>query len=77
MAVSIFPNPASNILNISGMKGSGFARIIDMNGKEVINAIQLNSNTQQIDISQIPDGNYMLLINGNSAQSASRFCILR
>jgi len=75
--VSIFPNPASDILTISGMTGSGFARIIDMTGKEVINAIQLNSNSQRINISQIPAGNYMLLINGNNAQSARRFCILR
>ncbi len=76
-SISIFPNPANDVLNVSGISGNGVARIVDMTGKEVMGGININSNTLQINLSEIPVGNYVLVTNVNSVQSMSRFCIIR
>ncbi|MFN6379629.1 MAG: T9SS type A sorting domain-containing protein [Flavobacteriales bacterium] len=75
--VSIFPNPVADVLNISGLTGNGVARIVDMNGKEVMSGININSSAMQVNVSEIPAGNYVLITTVDSIQSMSRFCIIR
>ena len=63
---TIFPNPTNGILyiNLTGLEDmSGLSiRIIDITGKEVIKTNIINQTTQQIDISQLAKGTYLIKI---------------
>jgi hypothetical protein len=70
--LSIFPNPASDMLNIN-LKAGSFAqiKITDLNGKIVWEKTGLNSNLSQIDISQLTNGIYTIqIIEKNEFQTA-------
>jgi hypothetical protein len=66
--LTIWPNPAKNIINIDA--GDFFLsplpsiRILDICGREVMNI----SFTNQIDISPLPDGIYFIILNINGKQ---------
>jgi hypothetical protein len=62
--VNIFPNPASQVLNIntSGNDELKVASIFDVNGKQVINR-NLTQGTTAIDISKLPGGIYFIKLN--------------
>jgi hypothetical protein len=53
----LYPNPANNYVNVSN---NGITRIFDMNGKILLTSIS----TIKIDISSLPNGNYVVNTNG-------------
>ena len=60
---SIYPNPATDIVNIVSQNDSELA-IFNATGKEIkrINTIQNNT----IDISDLPNGMYFIVIDGHA-----------
>ncbi len=56
--VNVYPNPADDVLYISGLEGNSSAVISDLTGKTVLE-IQ-DDNIDQIDISGLKSGMYML-----------------
>ena len=70
--VEVYPNPASELINISveGMKRSGFQiELYNYQGQAVLNPTTSNTNLFQIDVSSIPEGIYLLNIhNGKMAR---------
>lgn len=61
---SIYPNPAANIVNITTDSNTELA-IFNATGKEV-KRIRTNEGSTSIDISDLPNGMYFIVINGNA-----------
>jgi hypothetical protein len=66
-AIQIYPNPASNKINIvfKGMTTSTI-KIFDINGKISANILNTNNNKASIDISKLQTGNYIITIEDKS-----------
>ena len=67
-SIQIYPNPASEIINFSTdlkIKYNSTIQIYSLEGK-MVREIKY-SNQNQIDISNLPKGNYFLLINGEKS----------
>lgn len=59
--ISVSPNPTIDVVNIQGLKINSLMRLIDMNGKKLMELIAVN-NTQQLNISQYAKGVYLLQV---------------
>jgi hypothetical protein len=72
-AVKIFPVPAQNILNVTlsliDLQKVQFT-IVDVSGKRIRTLTNVNA-TNQIDLSNIPNGSYFLQINSSNNQLVS------
>ena len=60
--VSIYPNPAKNNLNIETPEANSSVTIYNLNGQQIISKKQ-NNNNFSINISTLPEGNYIIKIN--------------
>ena len=73
--ISILNNPTSNILNI-GIQDAALqnttAIILNAQGAVVLNVL-LHNNIQQIDVSKLPNGNYLL----QTIKGISRFMVIK
>ncbi|PKF75870.1 T9SS type A sorting domain-containing protein [Chryseobacterium sp. PMSZPI] len=67
--VKLFPNPASDILNVATSSEIKNASIVDISGK-VIN-VKLDGN--KIDIKQLPSGTYILSIETKEGKTSQKF----
>jgi hypothetical protein len=65
--IKIYPNPATSYIEIEisskNISNSEYFTLIDMHGKEVY-SIQITSNKQQIDVSELASGNYSYIMGG-------------
>lgn len=68
--VSFYPNPANEILNFYNISKNAVILICDLSGKQILN--QINSNNQ-IDISSLSNGIYIIKIIGNSVTITEKF----
>jgi hypothetical protein len=60
-AIKIYPNPASDLLNIQKLtNGYGWAGIYDATGKMMSELIRMNQSTSTIDINDLPTGLYFV-----------------
>jgi hypothetical protein len=55
----LYPNPARDYINISGLVGNYEIRIINMNGR-VVSAVSTSNSTENIDISILPAASYIV-----------------
>ena len=63
--VTLFPNPANNIINVANVnENNTIAQVIDMQGSVVIST-KINSGVSEIEISQLSAGMYFLKLNNN------------
>ncbi len=60
MSTSMFPNPASDFLRVN-TKGDAQIAVTNINGQTII-AKQLNSENQMLDVSKLPNGNYLVTV---------------
>jgi hypothetical protein len=73
--LKVYPSPATDILNISvlGEKSDkGIIRVVDINGAVVMQQ-KINNSVQQIDISKLAKGVYMLKIENGNGLLSSKF----
>lgn len=74
-AISLYPNPATDILSISNSSTTKIENIsiYDMNGRLVLNSeIRDNGSSQQINVSALSSGVYMLHMKGGQANAIKR-----
>ncbi|MBG7613311.1 T9SS type A sorting domain-containing protein [Polaribacter sp. BAL334] len=70
--VSIYPNPASNRLNISAANTIQNAEIYNVLGKKVMN-VTINKTSESIDISNLASGVYMIKYNIENNVGTAKF----
>lgn len=69
--ISLYPNPAQDFVNI-GIKGKDFQTIIsDFSGKTVLKS----ENEQSLDVSKLPNGNYLLTVSRNGKSVTRKLMI--
>jgi len=79
--VSVFPNPASNFIKISykDKNASDFnTSLYDITGKQIHNIQKNTFNTEaNIDISQLSDGMYLLMLTEKESNAKKTFKIIK
>ena len=74
--LSIYPNPSSSIINVSSSMDLSDvnSKIVDLRGRVILNKKPtiLNSNTIQIDISELSQGSYFLILENEKSKSVSQ-----
>lgn len=68
-SVTVYPNPASSFVNISGIGMGAFIKVYDTNGRQVKSETG-NKENYVLDITDLPIGIYNLLINDNGRISS-------
>jgi hypothetical protein len=63
--VKLFPNPVTNVLNISGLKEVSNIAIYNLLGQEVMRKMDIDGD-KQVDVSSLSRGTYLVKINTNS-----------
>jgi bacillolysin len=73
--LKVYPSPATDILNVSVLgetNGKGIIKVVDVNGT-VVAQQKINNSVQQVDISRLAKGVYMLKIDNGSGLISSKF----
>lgn len=65
LSVKIYPNPATDVLNVSGISVNTTANVIDIQGR-IVKSILLNAEETIVDISELQRGMYFLNVDNNS-----------
>ncbi|MDW7695959.1 T9SS type A sorting domain-containing protein [Flammeovirgaceae bacterium SG7u.111] len=73
LETTVYPNPATNILNIEGEVLQ--ARIIDLSGRTLQSASFLLSEKKQFDVSTLPAGLYLLEMLGRNSKSVKKIIV--
>lgn len=73
-SVSIFPNPATNNVNISNLPSGSTIKMMDMTGK-VIYSTQFISSTENIDLFDVKAGVYFLNIENKSGAITKKLVV--
>jgi hypothetical protein len=73
----IYPNPASNILNIEGIPYDSSIRIVDILGKTVFHHQSLKDTSAILDLAAFANGIYLLQLQNNGAVITKKFVISR
>ena len=73
--ITLYPNPASNILTIKGVESANSISIFDVLGKEQIRIknTETNLHFNKIDIHQLKPGLYILKVFGAKTQNSLKF----
>jgi hypothetical protein len=61
--VHVFPNPSENFLSIEGLPTNATIQITDLNGRLLYSASELNSNTHNVNMSNLASGMYLLKVS--------------
>lgn len=67
ISLNVYPNPASNMVVLSGFEGNGQANLYDMRGS-VVSTYALSGNETRLDLSAIPSGIYLLRVAGSAVK---------
>lgn len=72
LGFSMFPNPATNRLNISAKETIQNADVFNVLGKKVM-SLNINKTTESIDISNLSSGIYLVKYNSNGKVGTAKF----
>ena len=72
LGFSMYPNPASNILNISAKEVIQNAAVYNVLGKKVM-SLEINKSSESIDISNLASGIYLIKYNVNNKVGTAKF----
>jgi hypothetical protein len=73
--IRVFPNPVSDILQISGIDNMNEVKIYDVQGKNVISMNALNQNHLEINTTNLNDGIYFYSINSGDKFFSGKFMV--
>jgi hypothetical protein len=73
-AIRIFPNPASNYLNIAGVTGNSNITIYDIQGRIVLQNTVLNNT---VDVSALTSGVYTVQIENNGSVAIEKLTVVK
>ncbi len=68
--IVISPNPATDFVSIQGVSPNTEVRILDLSGKLLIESLTRSEGILNLDVRAIPEGNYLVVINGSSQKLA-------
>jgi hypothetical protein len=68
-ALSLFPNPVSNVLHITAEKNIGVYEVTDVNGRKVLEEFT-RDNSADVDLSELPAGVYFIQTYTNGLRHA-------
>lgn len=68
--IVISPNPATDFVSIQGVSPNTEVRILDLSGKLLIESLARSEGVLNLDVRAIPEGNYLIVINGSSQKLA-------
>ena len=76
LAVSVYPNPATNQVTVSveGIGGKAEVRVVDMSGRTVISS-SLDDNSVQLNVSRLAAGTYFIRIYGEGVSSVRKLIV--
>ena len=73
LGISLYPNPANSKLNVQSLKDiKGEIIVSDMLGKEKLHS-RINGQKEEMDITGLNSGMYILTIQGNGYTSVQKF----
>ncbi len=72
----VYPNPARDIVRISGLEGGEILHIVDMSGK-LMKTYKLTSGEGTINVSQLLQGTYLLRVSKSKTQMMIKLVIVR
>lgn len=72
--INIYPNPSNGLVSISSAYSVSETTVMDIQGKVV--AHQVRENIQQLDVSHLPPGTYVLRLAGRGFSNVQRLVIL-
>ncbi len=76
--ISIFPNPATTILNVISLSNGEIVHIFDICGKEVLKGVVVDNGRLSLDISMLTDGFYSVLADRKGTLiSCGKFTVIR
>jgi len=76
--VKIFPNPASDFINIRFPEpGNSEILLSDINGKQIAYFSDKNVNLQKINIQNLPKGSYLLIIKNSKLMQVKIFKLIK
>jgi hypothetical protein len=79
--IKVFPNPAKDRLNVDlstlNLKGQVNFTVIDLQGKEIMHMTQDASNVMDLNVANLPTGNYMLRIQSGRYIIGKQFSIAK
>ncbi|MCR9173988.1 MAG: T9SS type A sorting domain-containing protein [bacterium] len=70
--ISVYPNPAENVLNVVSPDGSGSFDLTQMNG-QLIRSGELEGQIQTIDVSTLTSGVYLLVVKTSGGTHIEKF----
>lgn len=73
VAISIYPNPASDFIQISGAKEGSEYRFLTLDGKTVLYGSFLQESETRIDITQLQPGVYLFVYNNKDTHTNTLF----
>ncbi|NLL28335.1 MAG: T9SS type A sorting domain-containing protein [Bacteroidales bacterium] len=71
-AISLYPNPASNYINIDGLEGKEQIFVIDNSGR-IVKSVNANEAMQTISIDDLPQGLYLVTIRKENKIEVLKF----
>lgn len=76
-AIKIFPNPASDRLNITNLSNKSTITILNMNGKILYKREIFGQNNALIDLDMFSSGYYMICIHTDESLTTQKFVIIK
>ena len=73
-SISLYPNPASSTVTLTGVEGEATVTVVDMNGRELYKLPTPNSQLK-IDISQLSQGAYFVRITGERVNAIRKLIV--
>jgi len=73
--ITIYPNPATNVIQITGIEGTATITVSDVNGRLLLSK-QVKGN-EVITISTLPNGVYLITIQSNNTRKTEKLVIQR
>lgn len=71
-SLEVFPNPATEILGVQSIENGPY-KILSIDGRTVLSGTQLVEGKNEIDISSLPNGEYIIHFTGNSSTETVKF----
>jgi uncharacterized repeat protein (TIGR02543 family) len=74
--VSLYPNPVSELLNISGLDGSETLTVVDLSGRVLLTQ-KANAGTTRLSVSTLPQGTYLVKVARGAAVKAVKIVVAK
>jgi len=75
IAISIFPNPTRDYLNINSKNTINNIRVFNISGKQFINMPEVNAKFKKVNLDMLSGGVYFIIVEGNNFTKTEKIII--